>query len=315
MSSACGWPLNLRALWSKHAAALGLVCAALAFFALAGIGRDRGGATTPDRYVYVGAALLMPVISLALGGWMNRRPSRPAVRAVLRVTVVVVVLVFTFANANEGVRQVRQRTAFVLQNRSQILGTVQLLAEGQPDINRTPFIGSSLTAFHLMQLRRDGYLPHMAPLTASQRLYDTTRLDVVLTSSPLFKGGFTVRSTARVITTAGPGDCTVFAPADPRAGPGLPPAVRLALVPGERSASLQIRALGRTQLEMELASAGGGKGAAGRPGGPQRRVAEAAVEWDESPRRRRARRQPGGGPTRDPSGAAVRAEGRPGASP
>jgi len=57
--------VHLRRLWRSHPATLGLLGAAVAFYVLAGLGRDRLG-ITPSRYVYIGLALLAPLVALAL---------------------------------------------------------------------------------------------------------------------------------------------------------------------------------------------------------------------------------------------------------
>ncbi len=69
-------------LFRRHPAVLGGAAAAVLFYVLAALGRDRISATeSPSRYAYVGAALIMPalavIMSAAVSG-LARAPARPA---------------------------------------------------------------------------------------------------------------------------------------------------------------------------------------------------------------------------------------------
>ncbi len=259
---------HVGCMWSRHPAALALVCAALAFWALAGLGRDSGGNLTPARYVYIGAALVLPFVSLALSSWARLRLSKPVLRLALRLSVLVVVLLYTVGNAEQGVRSLKTRTAFVLHEKKQILGSARLLADGQPVLNRLPFPYGPLTPDDLLRLWRQGVIPHVGPLAAGVRRYDATRLDVLLAGAPLVSGRFTIRGTTGVVASADPPGCITLAPritpaptngserpgSRPAARPAVRPAVRLALRPGERSASVLVRAPGGTLLIAALES-------------------------------------------------------------
>jgi hypothetical protein len=66
----------------RHPAVLGGAAAAVLFYVLAALGRDRISATaSPSRYAYVGAALLMPALALMMSAAVSglaRAPARPA---------------------------------------------------------------------------------------------------------------------------------------------------------------------------------------------------------------------------------------------
>ena len=70
-------------LFRRHSAALGGAVAAVVFYALAAVGRDRISATeAPSRYAYVGIAFMLPTFALILTAVRNV-PDRRRARAVL----------------------------------------------------------------------------------------------------------------------------------------------------------------------------------------------------------------------------------------
>jgi hypothetical protein len=68
-------------LFRRHPAVLGAAAAAVLFYLLAALGRDRISATmSPSRYAYVGAALLMPALALLMSAVVSAlalSPTRP----------------------------------------------------------------------------------------------------------------------------------------------------------------------------------------------------------------------------------------------
>ncbi len=59
---------NLRALWTMNPAVVGLAVASVCFYFMAALGRDRISLTdSPSRYAYIGFALLVPLMAMALG--------------------------------------------------------------------------------------------------------------------------------------------------------------------------------------------------------------------------------------------------------
>ena len=86
-----GWLLwRSPSLFRAHPAVLGAAVAAVAFYVLAALGRDRISATmSPSRYAYVGAALLVPAIALLMSAAISApgrlgaggRPATGLVRA------------------------------------------------------------------------------------------------------------------------------------------------------------------------------------------------------------------------------------------
>jgi hypothetical protein len=153
-------------LFSRHPAVLGGAVAAVVFYTLAALGRDRISATdAPSRYAYVGIAFMLPTFALILTAARNlvlRRREVPVpgdtregtaagagvgagagigggavvggeagdgarLWPYLRLVVVAVVLVATFSNTVAGVRFARTRTVFVRGLENQIITSAALL--------------------------------------------------------------------------------------------------------------------------------------------------------------------------------------------
>ena len=81
-----GW--HLHSLWRDNPALIGLFAAAVAFYVVAGLGRDTtaGATTVVSRYVYVGIAILLPLIAKVLSSLTVWPAGRWAVVGVLGVT-------------------------------------------------------------------------------------------------------------------------------------------------------------------------------------------------------------------------------------
>jgi len=149
-----------KGLFRRHPVVLGGVIAAVVFYALAAVGRDRISATAaPSRYAYVGIALMLPTFALiltALRNLVDRRRPRPfpgqaregragagegadalaaggsAVGGVrlwpyLRLVVVALVALAMVSNMVAGARFVRSRTVYVRGLENQIITSSALL--------------------------------------------------------------------------------------------------------------------------------------------------------------------------------------------
>ncbi|HLI24953.1 MAG TPA: hypothetical protein VKU91_08345 [Acidimicrobiales bacterium] len=205
---------HLKRLIVEHPEVVGLAGAALAFYLLAGVGRDRLGVATPSRYTYVGAVCMAPLVALALSGmsatarryWPRRRfPARAALG---------LVAAFTAADVVIGAVFVAQHTRFVLREKRQIVTSAALVAAGQPWLNRYPFPSSGayagyLTPPDLVRLLRRGRLPAVAPPTGAQLLYDVSWLDVGGVASASGAARFALTGASPGALRAGPGCAAV----------------------------------------------------------------------------------------------------------
>ncbi len=153
-------------LFRRHPGVLGGAAAAVFFYLLAALGRDRIGATiSPSRYAYVGAALLLPALALLMTAVIAAGPRRPApvegppsgpgrapsllsgpgpapsraphrvfmafspqhLVGVARVALVSLVVAATVGNAFAGARFARSRTVYVRGLENEIVTTGALL--------------------------------------------------------------------------------------------------------------------------------------------------------------------------------------------
>ncbi|HUC13449.1 MAG TPA: hypothetical protein VMS00_03265 [Acidimicrobiales bacterium] len=153
-------------LFRRHPAVLGGAIAAVVFYSLAALGRDRISATeAPSRYAYVGIAFMLPTFALVLSALRNlvarkrtglapgqareatagsvagarSGASAGAVAAgggsamvgrlwpYLRLVVVAVVLLATLSNTLAGIRFARTRTVYVRGLENQIITSAALL--------------------------------------------------------------------------------------------------------------------------------------------------------------------------------------------
>lgn len=248
------WLLRrLPAVAKRRPGTLGLVAAALAFYAMTALARDRLGDKTPSRYVYVGVALLLPVAVGALTSWWRRWARRRRLRRVSLAAPLTLLLAFIAANVTIAVTWAAQRTTTVRRDEMQILTSARLLAAGQPVINHYPFPGSGfyagrLSPSTLLRLLHDGVLPRAPAPTLQQRLYDETYLDVVLTRLPLVRGRFALEGVHGLKVVRDLDGCLSFDPI-----PGSPvTAVLLAPASHGPSASVIVRAGARAGLMARL---------------------------------------------------------------
>ena len=196
-------------LFRRHPGALGGAAAAVLFYVLAAVGRDRIGATvSPSRYAYVGAALLLPALALLMSG-VIAAVARYAVPtafsgwrldAAARAVLVSLVVAATVSNAVAGVSFARSRTVYVRGLENEIVTTgallqspVQLARAIDPyPIWASGFAAGYLTPGLLAHLYREGLLPRARPglMTASELLNDESWLDLTGKRSLPFNGRF-----------------------------------------------------------------------------------------------------------------------------
>lgn len=215
---------RLGALWREAPTLLGLMSATVAFYLLAGVGRDQtaGAFTVVSRYVWVAMAVLAPVVGRALSPG-PREQARPGLR------VAVCALLSAAALGNVGQTggwvnsQVRERSAL----KEQLVAIGRLLSRGVRDVSgpgASPLqLYPDLSVASIEQLER----AHLLPTRPSSALVNAEARAVLalgtwdgsktaLTGSPLLGGKFTlVRAVRAVVSPAGAG-CLSFAPASPR---------------------------------------------------------------------------------------------------
>jgi hypothetical protein len=191
-------------LFKRHPAVLGGVIAAMAFYALAAVGRDRISATeAPSRYAYVGIAFLLPAFALALTNLANLfsrgRSQAFSGRLYLRAAILAVLVLATISNTEAGIRFVRSRTVYVRGLENQIITSAALLqspSQLASAINPYPIWASGFASGYLMpqmlaSLYRERLLPKPSPalMTQGEILNDETWLDVT-NKRPPFRGAF-----------------------------------------------------------------------------------------------------------------------------
>ncbi len=205
---------NLERLWRRGPVALALAGGALAFYLLAGVGRD---ATTVSpavsRYIYICIALLLPAVTAALSG--RTRRAAP--------TVAAAGLLFLVAVGNLGQAQatIGARNSLVSGLKTTFFATADWLARGAHDVSGPtappipPF--PNLSAGQLARFAANGWVGHV-PLSA-QDLSNARALLAVgtwtgsedaLTAAPLFPDRFIYERSATSVRRTG-GGCLVFA--------------------------------------------------------------------------------------------------------
>ncbi len=117
-----GW--HLHSLWRDNPALIGLFVAAVAFYVVAGLGRDTtaGATTVVSRYVYVGIAILLPLIAKVLSSLTVWPAGRWAVVGVLGVTAL--------GNVGQAQTWVSNQVALESSLKPELLATAHLLASG-----------------------------------------------------------------------------------------------------------------------------------------------------------------------------------------
>ncbi len=196
---------------------LALCAATVAFYLLAGLGRDTSTGT-PDvsRYVYVAMALLTPVIATALS------PRRAPL--VLRVGAIALLAVTLIGNVGQAETWVNARVALTSRLKTDVLAIGWLTAAGVPDVtgaNAAPIsYFPNLSASELALLQRSHLLP-AAALTRADMVNGRALLAVgdwngdntALSLKPLVAGHFQY-VTQRNSTVVSLGDgCFSFSPA------------------------------------------------------------------------------------------------------
>ena len=236
---------QLRSLWQHSPALLGLSAAAVAFYFLAGTGRDQtaGAFTIVSRYVWVAMAILVPVIAKALSP-----RSFGAAGSVFRVSVCALLTAAAFGNLGQAKRwataQVGERSTL----EHQLVAIGRLLGAGVRDVSGPGT--SPLQLYPALPVASIEYLEHAhllpagepRPLATSQArellalgTWDGT--ETSLTAGALFLGNFTLlRAVSAVVSPAGAG-CLSFAPEFP-----VPRVQIWARAPRSGGASLELAA-------------------------------------------------------------------------
>ena len=234
-----GWRLN--ALWRDNPALIGLFVAAVAFYVVAGLGRDTtaGASTVVSRYVYVGIAILLPLIAKVLSSLAVWPAGRWAVVGVLGVTAL--------GNVGQAQTWVSNQVALESSLKPELLAAAHLLASGVPDVSgpqASPiWLFPDLSAASIEHLQRSGQLPK-SPLTAAQ-LENARGLLAVgtwaggktqLSPKALFGGHFAYVSASHAAVSRLDNGCLDLAP-ETISPPML---VRLRVAPGEPAASVRV---------------------------------------------------------------------------
>ena len=120
---------HIRPLWRESPVLLGLFLAGVAFYAVAGFGRDTtaGATTVVSRYVYVGIAILLPVIAKVLSsasGW-----------PVTRLAVIVLLAVTALGDVGQAQAWAANRVTVTTKLKAQLVATAQLLVSGVKDVS------------------------------------------------------------------------------------------------------------------------------------------------------------------------------------
>jgi hypothetical protein len=229
-----------RALWRTAPAVLGLCAAAVAFYALAALGRDASTVSpSVSRYVYVALALLLPALAVLLSpvpGW----------RAATAGAVAFLVL-SALGNVGQARTWASARVTLTTGLKTEVFATAKLLGNGVQDVSgpgAAP-IGAfpNLTASSLARLERSHLLGDL-PLSAQDLVNARTMLAIgtwdgsatTLTGRPLFTGRFDYVTSAHSMVQALPGHCLAFDPDDV----GAPVQVWLKIPAGEQSASVRV---------------------------------------------------------------------------
>jgi hypothetical protein len=232
---------HLRSLWHENPALVGLFVAGGAFYVVAGLGRDTtGGATTVvSRYVYVGIAILLPLIAKCISSVSTWPAGRWAIVALLCITVL--------GNIGQAQTWVTSQVALESSVKTELLATAHLLADGVPDVSgpdASPIsLFPDLSVASIERLDRLGQLPEAA-LTPTELVNGRGLLAVgtwegsktQLSPSALSAGRFALVSATRSATSVQADGCTNFSPETV----SPPMEVRLRLVPGAHSASVRV---------------------------------------------------------------------------
>jgi hypothetical protein len=173
--------LRVRSLDATWALAVAMAAGAVLFIAFAGIRRSGLGpehAAAP-RYVYVIAALLLPLAAVAVEWAVARSPLRLAL--VLGITIVLLVVQVSKLNTEASKAADIEQEA-----KHRILATAQLLREHVPLLGQLPvLVAFDLTTPDIARLDREGRLPGNVRVTKADLLTARAYLDIVLLDQPV----------------------------------------------------------------------------------------------------------------------------------
>ena len=141
---------HIRPLWRESPVLLGLFLAGVAFYAVAGFGRDTtaGATTVVSRYVYVGIAILLPVIAKVLSsasGW-----------PVTRLAVIVLLAVTALGDVGQAQAWAANRVTVTTKLKAQLVATAQLLVSGVKKHLQGPLLRLSLSSLICRQAASRG---------------------------------------------------------------------------------------------------------------------------------------------------------------
>lgn len=206
---------NLEPLWRRAPVALALVAAALAFYLLAGIGRDATTVSpTVSRYIYVCMALVVPALAAALSG-RTRRP-------LASMVAVGLLALTTLGNIGQAETAIAGRDVLVSQLKTTFFATAHWLRQGvhyvsgpsAPSIPQFPNLASGQLAAFV----KKGWVGHISltPLDLSNArallaVGTWAGSQDALTARPLFREQFSVVRSS-VPSRRGAGGCISFAP-------------------------------------------------------------------------------------------------------
>jgi len=232
---------HARTLWLESPSLIALFVAGATFYAVTGLGRDTtaGASTVVSRYVYVGVAILTPVIAKVLSSASGWPVARLAVLVLLAVTVI--------GNVGQAETWAKSRVAVTSSLKVQLEAVARLLASGTQDVSgpgASPIgLFPDLSAASIDRMERSGQLP-AAPLTRAELVNARALLAVGtwdgsktgLSPAPLFSGHFRLVTAAHSATSLQANGCYDF---DPET---VSPAMQvwLRLSAGERSASVRV---------------------------------------------------------------------------
>jgi hypothetical protein len=243
---------HARSVVLDHPAVAGLVVASIAFYTLAGLGRDRFGDVTPDRYTYIGVALLLPAIGLALTGQVQRRWRWQPVRPVAIFAVLGIIVGFTYGNVILGKHAMAGRVAYIQKQRRLIDYAAQLIADGHPYVLSYRFPESSLDVADVVRLWKLHQLVHVGSMDLFDQLYFESRIDVALTTTDLSRGRFELVDHYGNLVSSAQRGCETFTPTNPALKAAVDPAIRLRMVGTELSAAAVLRTVGSVNLYVAL---------------------------------------------------------------
>jgi len=173
--------LRVRSLNAGWALAIAMAVGAAVFLAGAGIRRSGFGPETAasPRYVYVVAALLLPLAAMVVERMVARVPLRLAV--VLAITIVLVVVQVSKLDAEAG-----DAADIEQESKHRIMATARLLRKRVPLLTQVPvpIFAPDLTAPDIARLDGEGRLPGNVHVTGADLLTARAYLGIVLDDEP-----------------------------------------------------------------------------------------------------------------------------------